>query len=334
MTTIVTKTIKPSGGDYSSLSAFEAGEAGDLVAADKIVQAECYAFQDPTPVTFGGAPWVTDAAHYIRVYTPKSERHNGTWGTGYRLYHADGPWWAIDIGIECRFIRFEGIAIKVNYTNSDPIGSWWYEQPDASDIRLEKCLLSAPLANGAYLGAGNWTIDNCVVYDCNNTAILCTDSSSAIANVTARNTTVINSTGTGFGHWNGGTFTAKNCYAGNCTPCYDSVVNKTNCASSDDTGSPGLQNIACSTSSGAYFASVTDGAEDAHIGGLSALRNAGIDLSSDASFGVVGDIDSYGSKQRPGTWDIGADEYAWTGASVLTLTKYRFRNDDGDLGAP
>lgn len=40
MATEVIKTIKSSGGDYTTLHAFKAGEVRDLVAADEIAVAE------------------------------------------------------------------------------------------------------------------------------------------------------------------------------------------------------------------------------------------------------------------------------------------------------
>src|SRR3990170_4483339 len=84
MATTITKTIKPSGGDYTSLSAWEAGMQKDLVTADEISVAECYSMSDTAAVSIDG--WTTDATRYIKVYTPISERHSGKWdATKYRL---------------------------------------------------------------------------------------------------------------------------------------------------------------------------------------------------------------------------------------------------------
>jgi hypothetical protein len=66
--------------------------------------------------------------------------------------------------------------------------------------------------------------------------------------------------------------------------------------------------VAYSTSSGAYFTSVTAGSENLHIGASSALKNVGTDRS--AAFTT--DIDG---QTRSGTWDIGADEYVAAGLS-------------------
>ncbi len=86
--TEVISTIKEDGtGDYTSLSAWEAGENRDLVALDEIAVAQIdgtWTNPDTTAVTIDG--WVTDATRYIKIYTTATARHDGKWNTGkYRL---------------------------------------------------------------------------------------------------------------------------------------------------------------------------------------------------------------------------------------------------------
>jgi hypothetical protein len=69
------RTIKSSGGDYTSLSNWEAGEQGNLITQDIWVHASCYPMRDTTPVVFNG--WVTDSTHYIKVDSPEGYRHQG-----------------------------------------------------------------------------------------------------------------------------------------------------------------------------------------------------------------------------------------------------------------
>ena len=87
MPTIDVKTVKSSGGDYSSLAAWEAGEQQNQVTADTINVAECYNFEDTTPVTIGG--WTTNTTHPIRIMAAESEmteQNRGIWSTErYRL---------------------------------------------------------------------------------------------------------------------------------------------------------------------------------------------------------------------------------------------------------
>jgi hypothetical protein len=109
------------------------------------------------------------------------------------------------------------------------------------------------------------------------------------------------------------TWTAKNCYAAsNGGAAYSGTITKTTCASSDATGSAGLQNIVLNTTN---FTNVTAGSEDFHLPAGSALIDVGTDTSGDAApLNFTDDIDGV---TRTGTWDIGADEYVAAGV-VLT----------------
>lgn len=72
MPTTITKTVKPNGGgDYASLNSALIDNAQDLVANDRIIQFECYAGLDTTPVFVTG--YTTDATRYIR-YLLSSDR--------------------------------------------------------------------------------------------------------------------------------------------------------------------------------------------------------------------------------------------------------------------
>jgi len=77
-----TVTVKPSGGDYTSLNAALAGEAADLVALNRQLNIELYAMTDTTAVDLATPAYVTDADHFIKVYTPASQRPSGVWDPG------------------------------------------------------------------------------------------------------------------------------------------------------------------------------------------------------------------------------------------------------------
>jgi len=95
ITTVVSK-IKPdctgeSGLCFTSLAAWEEARQGDITASGRntIEVAECYPMVDTTPVVIDG--WKTDAEHYIKIYTPKTARHNGKWDENkYRLVPSSG----------------------------------------------------------------------------------------------------------------------------------------------------------------------------------------------------------------------------------------------------
>lgn len=160
MTTTVTKTVMASGGDYTSLSAWEAAQQGDLVAADEIRQAECHAFSDTTAVDIDG--WTTDATHYIRVYA--AQNHGGVYDvTSYRLEPNDTNWTLL-----CReeYARIEGLlltnlatVLRVAYT---------FAASATSDQRWERCIIkgTANITNGMqWDNATTGRMVNCLVYD-------------------------------------------------------------------------------------------------------------------------------------------------------------------------
>lgn len=84
MATESISSIRSSGGDYTSLTSWEAGEQADIVTADEIAIAECY---DDWPsgladsLTIDG--WTTDATRYIIVRAASGEGHTGESGTGF-----------------------------------------------------------------------------------------------------------------------------------------------------------------------------------------------------------------------------------------------------------
>jgi hypothetical protein len=87
MASTVIKTVKPGGGgDYASLSAWEAGENGNLVGADEIRVAECYGGLDATAVTISGG--TVDATRYLIVRAAagaEAQMPYDTSGVAYRI---------------------------------------------------------------------------------------------------------------------------------------------------------------------------------------------------------------------------------------------------------
>src|SRR3990167_2105406 len=80
------KTVKPSGGDYTSLEACMNANEQDLVTADKYFDVEIdgtWSSADTTAVTIEN--YTTDATHYINIYTTATARHLGAWATNYYM---------------------------------------------------------------------------------------------------------------------------------------------------------------------------------------------------------------------------------------------------------
>jgi len=71
--TPVPKTVKPSGGDYTTLLAWEAGRQTNCVDADSIeiaVIEGSWTTNDTNPVTINGS--VTDETHYLSLLTAQA----------------------------------------------------------------------------------------------------------------------------------------------------------------------------------------------------------------------------------------------------------------------
>ena len=300
------KTVMPSGGDYSSSSAWEAGQQ-KVISSGDVEIAEPYDFVDTTAVVIDG--WTTAADAYIVMRTPLTERHTGIRGTGYRL-EVNGA--SAILNFES-YVRLEGLALK-GYNSASADGyyfSWSAALP--SDIRIEGCLAYDCGRHGLHLGEGTYK---------------------ASANICIGNTTngihfeFENASGTGYLYNNTcaangaygirnslGTVHAKNNYSGgNTTADYNGTFStNTKNGSSDTTGSASYQSIAYSTSAGGYFNNVTAGSENLHIGASSALAGVGDDLSADASYPITKDVDG----ATITSWPIGADEYVAAGGGVF-----------------
>lgn len=78
------KSIRSSGGDYTTLSGWESGEQADLTATGTIAIAECYddwaAGLDDTCTVAG---WTTDSGDYIIIRAADGHGHDGTPDTGF-----------------------------------------------------------------------------------------------------------------------------------------------------------------------------------------------------------------------------------------------------------
>jgi hypothetical protein len=315
MPTTTTKTVKSSGGDYTSLSGFEAGEQADLVAGDKILQAECYNFADSTSVSIDG--WTTDATRYIRIYAePTANRHAGVWSTSKARLSVASFADAIDIAED--YVRLEGLQIEETTDSQYNIHVIGTGTAANTDVRIDSCLIRRGGKNSVasvLMESGTTTITNCCVYG--NTAT----SSSGIYGSTNTNNPTVNiyncvvtaCTAYGIRRVATCTMTVKNTYSGgHTTDAFNGTMTLTTCAHDTATSFTGsTANTAYATGSGAKFTSVTAGSQDFHITSGSALIDAGTDLSGTFT------VDFEGAT-RTGTWDIGADEITGGGGGRTT----------------
>ena len=97
--------------------------------------AECYAMQDTTAVTING--WTTNSTHYIKIYTPTSERHDGKWNTSkYRLEVTNN----YGIVVSEEFVRIEGLQVKLTNSSGNDHYAIHLTNVCGAELRVSHCI--------------------------------------------------------------------------------------------------------------------------------------------------------------------------------------------------
>lgn len=306
MATLITKTIKSAGGDYSSRSAWEAAQQGNLVTLDEIHRGEIYNFSDTTSFTVDGS--TTDATRYMEIVAPTSDIHAGIYNTSKaRLEVSAG--FSTPLTIADDYFRLTGEQIFRNSASGDRSCI----EVQSSNVRLERCILKSTGTGGtttcifASGGGANCWVSNTLIYDCLEGFQLSFNDDARLYNVT------IKDCGTGLDTVSSRTIFGKNVLIDNCTVCCANTggtLTLTTCASSDGTADDfgGTGNRVTQT-----FTFVNAAADDFHLSGSDAgALDFGTDLSADATYPITIDIDG---DTRSGSWDIGADEVVSAGST-------------------
>jgi hypothetical protein len=326
MPTVVTVTVKSAGGDYTSLSAAEAGEQADLVAADEQLDIECYAMSDTTNVVWSG--WTTDATRYVRVYTPTSERHNGKWDTtAYRL-DVTNPSNGHVLRIDINYLRLDGLQISLTAgANSQAIlanflldnGGTWISNCVIRSVAGGFTNLQGVFLNRSAAVSKMW--NNVVYQDGGPSGYGIDNASSNFNHLNYLYNNTVHGFATGITRGSGLSPVAKNNLVQSCTTCYASTYDaaSTNNISEDATSpNAAFRNLAVSFVDEANF--------DFHLAaGDTNAKDAGADLSADANLAFSTDVDG---ETRSGTWDIGADEFVDAGGGTtipVLMHNYRRR---------
>jgi len=312
---------------YASLNIWETArdDVGDLVTNDTIEEAVLESSSanhtaDTAAVTING--WTTSATNYINIYTTAAARHNGTYQTNkYRLEVAN----ASSLVINEDYVRIDGLQIKKTSSSADYQANIYIasQTTGACETRISNSIL-VQAGNNSYAEPGVIVTDaDAVVYIWNlityGSGTLGSNYNSGITALSGSTVSVYSCTLIGSYHGLYGATTAivtvKNCYAsktGIAAAFGGNVDTMVTSASSDTSGSAGLQNIAVNTTN---FTNVSAGTEDLHLPAGSALINVGTDTSGDAApLNFTTDIDG---ETRSGTWDIGADEYVAAGGGAV-----------------
>ncbi|MBI2450782.1 MAG: hypothetical protein HYV52_00365 [Parcubacteria group bacterium] len=312
---------------YASISAWEAGRQGDLVIRNAVERGLPYydGAADTTEVTIDG--WTTDATHYIEIFVPISERHNGKWDTG--KYRMEVNTFKGVATIKERHVRIDGLQIAVG-GDQTPRGIYATVGAEGagSDVRISNNIIKNTStvinyfpAAGIYSDTDNQVLKiwNNIVYDFSigtggSTASHGIYPADFLGSVYVSNNIVYNNY-YGIRHgWNS-TILKNNIANGNTTDYFEGVVHASSSNNiSQDATSPNttLRNKTVP------FVDATN--KDFHLefrdGTGNPAMNAGTDLSADANLAFSTDIDN---DARSSTWDIGADDVGATLVKVHSI---------------
>ena len=335
MATRLLVTVKPSGGDSTTLQGAFAhayadnGNSYDLVTADKYLDIEIdgtWNDADTTQVTIDD--WVTSATCYVNIYTTSAARHAGVWSTSkYRLSVGAGAGGAITL-MDVNYVRINGIQIERTAANGHDQDGFHsvttLGASGANDIRLSNLIIKGH-ASAYYAETlvrclatnGMYYVWNVIGYNCGSVAssygcrVAAVDGVLRLSNSVFIGGTYCYSRGSGNQY-------AKNCYlGGGATACTDLDWQLTTCATSDATSTTeALRNIAVNTT---QFVNVTGGSENFHLAGTgSALYRVGTDTSGDtAPMDFDTDIDGDAYYDTDSKRSIGADEYVVAATNVV-----------------
>lgn len=313
MATIVEKFIQSSGGDYSSLSAFEAGEQADFVSGDVIKKATINeAFQDTAAVSFSGA--TTDGTRYWWVHVPDAYGHEGKYNsTKYRLEPTD----AEALRIEDENFKQTG-PFQINVQSPTAVRAEILPVFAASGAALcefERLIIKGNGANSEGLGFGSATchsvrLRNALIYNCTESFFggCRFDGGTAGTTVTAYNCTMVGNY-YGFRAQRTASMKLVNCIGdgntsgGNFVLDAGSWITGTGYnASSTGTATGGTGDRVSQTFT--YFDAAVDDYRLSRTDG--GAHSFGTDLSADATYPVTNDIS--GKTRVANPWDIGASE--------------------------
>lgn len=321
------KTVKPSGGDYTSLEACMNANEQNLVTADKYLDVEIdgtWSADDTTGVTIEN--YTTDTTHYWYIYTTSTARHTGTANTGYTLYPSTS---VNSINItSSNFGRIMGLNIKINKSafSANVSGIVNSNSYNSGNYQIAYNLFSAPGSDGSYTNVAGIRggFESSATFNIWNNFFINIDGSDNsgtsgyginISNYgggtkNVYSNTILGSNGQGITLSNGTQTIKNNICNGNGTDYGGTFTTSSNNISEDAT-SPDV----AYRSKAVTFVSETAGSEDLHLASTDTNAiDAGTDTSGEGSpLNFTDDIDGVA---RSGTWDIGADEFV---SGVVTI---------------
>jgi hypothetical protein len=308
-----TVTVRPSGGDYTTLQGAITGELGanaNLVTMAGILHIEIggtWSSADTAAATVDG--FTTNASYYVHIYTATAARHLGIPSSSYyQISVSSGS----ALTISDNYTRVEGLQAVTS--SSGTVGAF-HVTDSTTNVRIGYCLGSATAsgsAGGSFLAYGDnnsTTFYNCLGYDS------ATNGFRVSGTTYLYNCTAVDNA-TGFSSYYSVASTWTNClgYSNSTADFAETGTNPTvtYCASSDATADDwgGSGNIISQT-----FSFVNDGGNDWHLGAADAPGVG--DGTDDPSSGIYSD--DVDGQSRTSPWDIGFDEYVAAAANNVVM---------------
>ena len=306
--TIIIKSIGTGAGrDYSTITAWESAQQGDLVLLNEIHKGEMYN-DSPFDETLNIDGSITDANHYMWLTVAAGERHNGSASTG-AVIDNQGVMGSTDVigasddYTKIEWIRFTGFN-GINFGKAISIG--------AANITISKVIIHDFLdainnVDGIRSTNGTGTVDNSIIYNGDRSGILIGLSTT----INVYNSTVYNMGGAAIN--NQGTGTVQNTVAmlTSSANFSSSLIQSYNISSDNSAAGTGsLTNTTattnCSPGVGNWviFTSISTGSEDFH------LQNCADNDALNSGSAVPGINEDIDEQIRPAgsSWEIGADE--------------------------
>lgn len=326
MATEVIKIVDPdngSGTNYTSLSAWEAGEQGDLTGArDEIAVAKCRCTggtADTTNVTIDG--WTTSSTQYIKIWTDPSEsyRHNGTWQTGnkYRIV-SSASWGQGTLRIAEQYVRIIGLQIDNTAEHqANGIVLDTSVQSTSSYLLISHNIVRLSGGGGTSSHHGINNIGGLNSYVINNIVYgweygINIGYSEVAVNICIYNNTIVNCSSSCVVNYS---------YSGANVRLYNNIAQGTSSEGNYDyvvgPDASGSNISSDTTSPNAAYRSKTVtfvGSGNYHLSSSDTeARSNGTNLYNDSYYAFQDDIDG---DDRGGSWDIGADEYVAAASST------------------
>lgn len=311
------KTIKPSGGDYSTLSAWVSSLSAVLSAPQ---QADIYNFGSGGLVESGGVPisgFTTTTTNRIIINVPTAERHNGLAHSGAYITNAAAGFsvTTLRFGSNVDFVEVHGLEVESLDTAGGAAFHWNLACGASNEYVMTHCLIHGAANTGvvaAFAANGNYIYRNNIMYSPGSQRVFDTR---GVTSMEFSNNTVYAVVDFPFLCDNNVSNVVKNTYVGGATNlCFHGSFCGTgnNNAASDTSATANFTSSVNSIAGSSAFTSVTSGSEDFRTKtGFTALNNLGATLAA-VTDDIIGTARPQGS-----AYDIGAFENIVAGGGFI-----------------